>query len=385
MRTTLLLTALICSVPAAFSASPTVQLRVTSPYLDVVERYRSGDHVRAVDEVSGFPTASIRERARRDLTELPCQVLCGIADCARAKEQKPRELARVLEVWTTTLPAAAALHIDAAVAAQKAGRLEASSEHQRLALELADLLVASVPPTVEGHAARVETERSVWLIAMWLLQLRLELKDLEMLLVRARQTFPGDGLVLLASGAFHEVQARPYLLLEASEGRQGNLAAWRLEERTWRLKSAEEAYRNAITAAPGLEEAHLRLGRVLGLQGRYDDAHASLARVPDLTPDTRWRYLSLLFRASAYEAEAKTDASRTAYRAAIDLWPSSQAARLGLSRLQAEGADWAEARKELEGLGTEGEDRADPWWAYDFGQAWRLESGLAELRKTVSR
>ena len=77
--------------------------------------------LRAVDEVKGFPSAGIRERARRDLTELPCQVLTGIADCVAAREQKPREFERVVEVWTTTLPAAAALHIDAAVVGAEGG------------------------------------------------------------------------------------------------------------------------------------------------------------------------------------------------------------------------------------------------------------------------
>ena len=63
---------------AVLVAAGGAQLRVTSPYLDVVERYRSGDHLRAVEEVAGFPPSGIRTRARRDLTELPCQLLAGI-------------------------------------------------------------------------------------------------------------------------------------------------------------------------------------------------------------------------------------------------------------------------------------------------------------------
>ena len=61
---------------------------------------------------------------------------------------------------------------------------------------------------------------------------------------------------------------------------------------------------------------------------------------------------------------------------------------MGLSRLQAERGDWDDARTELDGIAQHAEDpekHGDPWWAYDFGQAWRIESGLAELRKLVSR
>lgn len=361
------------------------QLRVSSPYLDIVDRYRSGDHGRAVDELGGIAVAGIRERARRDLTELPCQVLTGIADCARAREQKPAEFERVVEVWTTTLPAAAALHIDAAVAVQKAGRDADAAVQQRTALDLADLIVTAIPSSAPGLRDRIDVRRAVWLLSTWLLQLRLDRRDLEMQLTRARQTFPGDALVRLASGAFHEVQARPYVLLEASESRQGNVAAWRLEERTWRLKSAEAGYREALAADPTLAEAHLRLGRVLALQGRRDEAHVALARAAELTTDSRWRYLALLFRAAAYEADGDTAAAEPSYRGALAVWPASHAARMGLSRMRAERGAWDEARAELEGIGLTPPDSDDPWWAYDFGQAWRIESALSDLRTKVSR
>jgi tetratricopeptide (TPR) repeat protein len=377
--------AVVVAVVAVTVVSATAQLRVSSPYLDVVERYRSGDYQRAIDEVAGFPASNLRERARRDLTELPCQVLTGTADCTAAREQKPREFERVIDVWATSLPAAAALHIDAAVATQRSGRLDVSTEHQRLAQDLAERALTAIPVGVAGRNQRVEVRRHVWLLSIWLLQLRHELKELEMLLTKAKAIFLRDGALLLASGSFHEVQARPWGLLDASESRQGNLEAWRLTERTWRLKSAESDYREATNADPTLAEAWLRLGRVLALQSRRDEAHVALARVPELTTDTRWRYLALLFRAAAYEADGKSEATEPSYRGALEVWPSSQAARLGLSRLRAERGAWDEARKELDGVGGAGGSGDDPWWAYDFGQAWRIESDVTELRKLVPR
>jgi tetratricopeptide (TPR) repeat protein len=376
--------ALIVSLVVGFVVSAPAQLRVSSPYLDVVERYRTGDYQRAIDEVMGFPTSTLRDRTRRDLIELPCQVLAGTVDCAAAREQKPREFERVVEVWASTLPTAAALHMEAAIAAQKRDRLDVSTEHQRYALDFADRTLTAIPVGGPGRQQRVDMRRQVWLLSIWLLQLRHELSELEMLLTKSKQIFLRDADILLASGAFHEVQARPWGLLEASEGRQGNLEAWRLQERTWRLKSAEADYREAADAHATLAEAPLRLGRVLTLQGRWSEAHAPLGRVAELTTDTRWRYLALLFRAAAYEADGKHDAAEPSYRAALELWPSSQAARVGLSRVRAERGAWDEARKELDGIGVRA-DGDDPWWAYDFGQAWRIEDGVAELRKLLPR
>ena len=373
------------TVAAALATGAAGQLRVSSPYLDIVEHYRNGDHARAIDELKGVAVSSLRDRTRRDLTELPCQVLTGIADCTRARAQKPAEFERVIEVWAGTLPAAAALHIDAAVATQKNGRDDDAVAHQRTALALADVLVTAIPSSAPGLRERVVVRRSVWLLSTWVLQLRLDRHDLEMLLVKARQTFPDDPLVRLAAGSFHEVQARPYLLLEGSEGRQGNLAAWRMEERTWRLKSAETDYRDAIEADRTLAEAHLRLGRVLTLQARRDEAHVELARASELTTDGRWRYLALLFRGAAYEAAGDASAAEPSYRGALALWPTSHAARMGLSRIRADRGAWDEARTELDGIGLTPPEGEDPWWAYDFGQAWRIESGLADLRKQVSR
>ena len=53
--------------------------------------------------------------------------------------------------------------------------------------------------------------------------------------------------------------------------------------------------------------------------------------------------------------------------------------------MRAERGAWDEARTELEGVSLTAPESDDPWWAYDFGQAWRIETALADLRKQVSR
>ena len=50
--------------------------------------------------MAAYPTSGLRDRARKDLRDLTCQVLCGTADCRRARAEKPAEFERVLEAWS---------------------------------------------------------------------------------------------------------------------------------------------------------------------------------------------------------------------------------------------------------------------------------------------
>jgi tetratricopeptide (TPR) repeat protein len=372
--------AMAMAMMTARAAAASAQLRVSSPYLDAVARYRSGDYGKAVDEVTAFPAVGLRERARKDLLDLTCQVLCGTSDCRRAKVEKPAEFERVVEVWQGTLPAAAALHVDAAVALEVAGRTDAAEVHRTLALEIAELPGVPEPP-IAGDGLR----RQVTLLSIWLLQLRFELAQIDPPLARAQQQRPGDPLVLLALGSLHEVRARPHALVEASEGRQGNLSAWRREERTYRLDQAADAYTRAIAADAGLAEAHLRLGRVRLLQGRSEEAEAAFTHVATVTADKRWRYLATMFRAGTAESRDDPPAARARYDEALAIWPGSQSAVLAISRLLASEGDWTAAQQHLAVFEPSpgGERPEDPWWAYDFGQAWRLDSGIGVLRGMV--
>ena len=99
------LAAAFAGVGTAGSGAPraAVQVSVGSPYLDIVARYQSGDQPKAVADMAAYPTSGLRDRARKDLRDLTCQVLCGIADCRRARAEKPEEFARVLEAWGASM------------------------------------------------------------------------------------------------------------------------------------------------------------------------------------------------------------------------------------------------------------------------------------------
>jgi tetratricopeptide (TPR) repeat protein len=388
------------------------QVSVSSPYLDIVNRYQSGDQLKAVAEMAAYPTSGLRDRARKDLRDLTCQVLCGIADCRRARAEKPEEFERVLEAWAGSMPAAAALHIDTAIQAQAEDRPDVAEAHRQLALELVDLMESELAPAAAGAspiarpritdgpafsgptqtgpdprvARRGQASQLVSLLSIWLLQLRGDLAKIDAPLAKVQQRFPQDPMVALALGSLHEAHATPNALVENSAGRQGNLEKWRQEERAFRLEQAIAAYRQAITLDPTLAEAHLRLGHVLLLTGRTDEADASLARASTETGDKRWRYLAEMLRADAADARGDASGARERYESALAAWPDAQSPVLALSRLDASAGQWPAAQARLAALAPRTGGRAeDPWWAYGFGQAWRIDAGLATLRRLVVR
>lgn len=411
----------IVALAVAFAGGATVgygapraapaQVSVSSPYLDIVARYQSGDQPKAVAEMIAHPTSGLRDRARKDLRDLTCQVLCGVADCRRARAEKPAEFERVLEAWAASMPAAAALHVDTAIQAQAEDRRDVAEAHRQLALELVDLMETELAapagtspiarprlsdgpafsgPTQTGPdpqiARRAQASQLTTLLSIWLLQLRGDLPQIQAPLARAQQRFPQDPLVALALGSLHEAHAAPNALIEASAGRQGNLEKWRQEERAFRLEQALVAYRQSVALDPTLAEAHLRLGYVLLLTGKSEQADASLARASAETGDRRWRYLAEMLRADAAEARDDRAAARQRYAAAIEAWPDAQGPALALSRLEASGGDWPVAQARLAAFAPRAGGRAeDPWWAYGFGQAWRIDAGLATLRRLVVR
>jgi hypothetical protein len=91
-----------------------------------------------------------------------------------------------------------------------------------------------------------------------------------------------------------------------------------------------------------------------------------------------------MFRAGAAETRGDAAEARARYGAALETWPGAQSAQLALSRLSAAAGDWPAAQARLAALAPQDGGRPeDPWWAYGFGQAWRIEAGVAALRKLV--
>jgi len=193
---------------------------------------------------------------------------------------------------------------------------------------------------------------------------RKDFAELEVHLEHARQTVPNDPEILLASGWVHESFAAP-----ASQAAARQRSSIAVGTRNAHLRRAEGYFRDALARNPELAEARLRLGRVLGLQNRHEDALVELLRALELAEDRTQSYYALLFLGRSEEALGRLEAARRRFERASALYPIAQSPRLALSRLAVERGDEQAAQRVLdEAIDPPGAHAdGDPWWVYDLG------------------
>jgi hypothetical protein len=134
--------------------------------------------------------------------------------------------------------------------------------------------------------------------------------------------------------------------------------------------------------AAGLPVAALHLGRIRLLAGS-DLAAKRLFDVAANDPSSRVnRYLGHLFLGALAEREDAPTAERH-YRAALDVQPRAQSARLALSSFLAHDNRMGEARRVNADTGTQ--PSFDPWWSYFHAAAQDPEMMRAELQSEVYR
>ena len=151
------------------------------------------------------------------------------------------------------------------------------------------------------------------------------------------------------------------------------------------LSMAERLFRRALEAKPDYDEARIRYARVLGRRGRHAEAVAELQKVTS-TNEPLLEYYTALFLAGELEAVGKEDQAREAYWRAVKLFPLAQSPRIALSRLGGTPADRQAARSAVLALASDlnvDEDRADPWWTYEYDQGRHRVPLLARLYDAV--
>ena len=205
-----------------------------------------------------------------------------------------------------------------------------------------------------------------------------------------RDVFPADPEILFLSGTLHETYARPEIqsavhAAVVPTGFSLDILSSRME-----LRRAESFFRDTLAHAPDMAEAHLRLGRVLGLQGQHANALAELRRaLPSLEGDNELVYDGELFAGAEEEALGSYDAAREAYARAQALFPGAQSPLLALSQLARRRGDRPAALgaiQQLFDLPPPGaEERDDPWWRYHKAQARSVDAWLEALRAPYRR
>jgi tetratricopeptide (TPR) repeat protein len=185
-------------------------------------------------------------------------------------------------------------------------------------------------------------------------------------LEQGRAILPEDAHLQLYDGVLHEAYASS-VVQEALQSLRSGRFLPTAQSSADELEQAERYFRRALELDPGLDVARVRLGRVLGLRGRHDQAAAELRLALSSLTDPRQRYYAELFLGAEEQALGRMSEAKGALDRANSLFPNAQAPYLALGQLAWQSADRAGAQVAFERLAALPgvlADREDPWWSY---------------------
>ncbi len=249
-----------------------------------------------------------------------------------------------------------------------------ASLHFGVALELVNWL-----------AKRDRTERpfvlSWYRLTGALLSSHLEVVSAPVFFRRALGLFPDDADLLVMAGAVQELLASPrYQEMADASGWTTSGSA------DDHLRQAEALYPRALAGAPSFAEARLRLGRVIGLQGRHEQALEALTIASDEELPDRLRYFLCVFIGDEEGALNRPEPARRAYERAIALRPEASFAWLALSRTERLAGHRTDAVHAVERMLAVRQKQPDPWSEYySAGLGSRPGEVLEEFRQSFRR
>lgn len=229
--------------------------------------------------------------------------------------------------------------------------------------ELGRSLLEGVSPKPAGHPGVLRWYQET---SVDLLRLR-SLAEAAVHLPISRQLFPSDPVLLYWSGVLHERFSSAALQAAAQAVVVENRGATSVASMRAELTRAERFFRATLVVSPDHQEARVRLGRVLGELGQYEQSADVLraAVAAGVTGDLL--YLAELFLAKQEDALGHSAEARAHLERAAALYPRAQSPRLALSQLSRRMGDRPGAQRELRILvdlpDTENQ-REDPWWKY---------------------
>jgi predicted negative regulator of RcsB-dependent stress response len=339
----LLLTSLVVGAAPAEAQS--------AQYKDILHAYRAGKCDEAIAALLTFDDARV-EREVRDL----------MAANSKPFRREVFEAALVLHLHAVMALGDAFTAVPAWERLWRDTPRVTGSSHSRYAAELLSRLE--------------ESPRDVPFLSMvYALTLaRLQGRDLGWGALDLARTLPPDirshPEIQLAIGAIHETAWH-----------------WRHEDGLEReglspdLEDAESAYRIALTGRAAADEAAVRLGRVLGLRGRRDEALSVLAQ-PRGEP--AFAYLALLFAGDVHEQGRDYEKAEAAYAAAAALMPRAHSAQFAAAHLHHVRNERGRAAGDIRVASTPMPDaQPDPWLWYRKGTSWRTAGYLEALQQWV--
>ena len=198
-------------------------------------------------------------------------------------------------------------------------------------------------------------------------------------LEHARFVLPGDARIAMYLGAAYENLASPPIQAAFQNGG----SAMAPGSRPTLLRKAEYQLRSALLLDPDLTDAALRLGRVLLLMARPDEALPMLARAEPGLSREESKYFAALFGGFAHAALGQTTEARAAFGRASALFPDAQSPRLGEAQVSMLSAKRDDALASINTISAHRNAKSDPWWTYDNDLASSYLEHLSSVRVSI--
>ncbi len=254
--------------------------------------------------------------------------------------------------------------------------LSVASQHFGMAMALVDLVRRETPAS--------DLPRLWYRAVATFLREHLDVGSGPMFMRRAVSFFPNDPRLLLLAGILHEFLASTTVQAPLGLKNDPNLRTLVIGDDRTNLRTAQDFLRRAVDLEPGLVEARLRLGRVTTQLGDPQKGLDELNSALSLPCEPRQRFYAWLFSGQAHAALDRREAARSAYRAALQLFPDAQSASIALAYLERRHGDGVAAtqavQRVLSGMAAVADD---PWIDYANGPVGIAELELQRLRQAL--
>jgi tetratricopeptide (TPR) repeat protein len=205
-------------------------------------------------------------------------------------------------------------------------------------------------------------------------------------LERGRRIYATDPFIFAASGLVHETFAAPEIQTFVQTAAQAGLPPTSVGSARSNLRRAEDFFRRAVELDGSYAEARVHLGRVLGLQGRHEEAASQLQLATATAHDSLTRYYAWLFLGAEEQGLGHADLARQCFDAAVALFPRAQSPHLALSQLARRNGDRGGALRAIQqvlNLPADDSQREDPWWSYFHDPGDKAEAMMHEMRAAL--
>jgi tetratricopeptide (TPR) repeat protein len=328
----------VATTTIAYGQSLGPAARVPRAYREAVVAYTRGDFDQATDAMSAWSPDDLK------------RVVSALVD-----DPDDRRLAE----------AAAMLHTEV-ILHGKATTKGAVSLHLALAQAVVDKLRPASAPARHALLADIPAFQRHWYaLAASVYLASTNPRGASAFIDRGLHLFKNDARLHMLAGAADEMRSH---IADGNLHDREAVHAWALTPTRRTHLFAESSYRRALDLDPALEEARLRLGRVLSLRNDLKGARVELEGVARSSAPARIHYLAHLFLGAVAEYQSALAVARREYSDALAIGPDCQTPYIALTFVeQAMGHD-AAARDLMARYAALSMDASpDPWWDYQNG------------------